>query len=526
MFDALAPGMLVEEFPGRETPLEIFPEGATAFIGVARRGPVDTAVAIRSLADYDRIFGVTGAETPLDRCVQDFFQAGGERAVVVRVANEARPCTIRLPGDEGVLLLEALSPGGSEFLRASVDYDQIAPSDTFAFNLVIQRLRASGSERVVEQEIYPRLSVQPGAERYVADALMESRLMRVRGATPPSRPRATVSTAPGYPVSWAEAGDDGSDGRAVTDYDLVGSAAAGTGLFALEAAGPLDFVCLPPAPDGRSAGPALLLAALRYCRRRHAMLLLEAPEDANDADQALDWLRRLNVAGGNALAVFPRLAGEGKMRARSALGAVAGALSRQPSDEEPALGSGFRPTHELPAGQRRRLLAAGLNLIARGAGGRVVLAGNHTLAPADCPVPAWRSLSARRPGLMIERTLLHGTRWLVFEPPGPDLAARLRAQLGTWFESLRFSGRLAGESAEAWFVDIDEVAGPDRRAGVEFTVGFAPRRPGDFIIYRVFQGLDGGRLVRLSAERWAITRPRQLAPTPPGVLAPGIREVG
>jgi hypothetical protein len=256
------------------------------------------------------------------------------------------------------------------------------------------------------------------------------------------------------------------------------------------------------------------------------MLLLEAPADANDADQVLAWQRGLNVAGENVLAVFPRLAGDGKDAPRSALGAVAGALSRQASEEEPVLGSAFRPTHELPAQQRRRLLAAGLNLVGRGAGGRIVLAGNNTLATADCPVPAWRALSARRLGLMIERTLLQGTRWLVFEPPGPGRAARLRTQLGTWFESLRFSGRLAGESAEAWFVDIDDVAGPDQRARVEFTVGFAPRRPRDFIIYRVVQGLDGGRLARLSAERWAITRPRDMAPTPPGVLAPGIREAG
>lgn len=526
MADGLAPGMLVEEFPGRETPLEIFPDGATAFIGAARRGPPDTAVAVDSHAAYERIFSIAGAESPLDRCVADFFHAGGKRAVVVRVANEARPCTIRLPGSEGMLVLEALSPGESEYLRASVDYDQVAPSDTFTFNLVLQRLRAPASERVVEQEIYPRVSVQPGAERYVADVLLESRLVRARVPTPPTRPQPTVSTAPGYPVSWAVAGDDGADGQAVSDYDLVGSSARGTGLFALEGAGPLDFVCLPPAPDGREPGPALLLAALRYCRRRHAMLLLEALPGANDADQALEWLHGLNIAGENVAAVFPRLAGQGKARERSALGAVAGALTRTTTDEEPALGSGFRPTHELPAVQQQRLLAAGLNLIRRGPGGRIVVAGGRTLAAADCRVPAWRSLAARRLGLMIERTVLHGTRWVVFEPAGSDLVARLRMQLGTWFESLRFAGRLAGDPGEAWFVDVDDVAGPDRRSRVEFTFGFAPRRPGDFVIYRVVQGLDGGRLAQVSAERWAIARPRCQAPPPPGALSTGTREAG
>lgn len=526
MADLLAPGMLVEEFPGRETPLEIFPDGATAFLGVARRGPLDTAITVDSYAAYERVFSIAGSETPLDRCLADYFHAGGRRAVVVRVANEARSCTIRLPGTEGALVLEALSPGGSEYLRASVDYDQVAPSDTFAFNLVLQRLRAPASERVLEQEIYPRVSVQPGAERYIADVLLESRLVRARTPTPPTRPKPTVSTAPGYPVSWATAGDDGTDGRPVTDYDLVGSSARGTGLFALDGAGPLDFVCLPPAPDGHAPGPALLLAALRYCRRRHAMLLLEAGAGANDADQALEWLRGLNIAGENVAAVFPRLAAEGKVRERSALGAVAGALTRDAGDAEPVLGSGFRPTHELPAPQQQRLLAAGLNVVRRGPGGRVLIAGGRTLAAADCRVPAWRLLAARRLGLMIERTVLHGTRWVVFEPPGPDLAARLQTQLGTWFESLRFAGRLAGDPGEAWFVEVDEVAGPEHRARVEFTFGFAPRRPRDFVIYRVVQGLDGGRLAQVSAERWAIARPRCPTATPPGALLPGTREAG
>jgi hypothetical protein len=526
MADALAPGILVEEFPGRETRLEVFPYGATAFVGAARRGPLDKAVTVDDIESYERVFSVAGADHPMDRCVRDFFRAGGRRAIVVRVANAARACTIRLPGREGTLVLEAVSPGRAEYLRASVDYDQIGPSDDVTFNLVVQRLRAPASERVVEQEIYQRLSLQPAAERYVSDVLMTSSLVRVRGLLPPSRPYATVSTAPGYPVAWVEADDDGNDGSALTDYDLVGSSRRSTGLFALDGAGPIDFLCLPPAPDGRTAGPALLVAALRYCRRRSAMLLLEPAAGTHDADQAMSWLRGLNIAGENALAVFPRLAGEGRDSSRSALGAVAAALTRDPTEEAPALGSGFRPTHELPAEMRHRLQSAGLNILERWPGGRVLCAGDRTLAASDCPVPAWRSLSVRRLGLMVERTLLHGTRWVVFEPPGDGLAERLRDQLSGWLESLRFSGRLAGDTSEAWFVDVNEIPLPQRPARVEFTVGFAPHRPREFIICRVSQGLDGARLAYLSAERWAITQPYGIPTAPPGVLPRGIRQAG
>mgnify|MGYP007095985557 FL=1 len=119
----------------------------------------------------------------------------------------------------------------------------------------------------------------------------------------------------------------------------------------------------------------------------------------------------------------------------------------------------------------------------------------------------WRSLSARRLALQVERTLLQGTRWVVFEPPGIDLAQRLRNHLSGWLESLRVAGRLAGGPGEAWFVDLNEVSAPHRPTRVEFTVGFAPRRPRQFVIYRVSQALHGARLVPVSPERWAITRP-------------------
>jgi len=525
MSEALTPGILVEEFPGRETALDAFPEGVTAFLGAATRGPLGQAVAVDSAATFDRLFGAAGVVSPLQSCVHDFFAAGGQRAVIVRAANGGKACSIRLPGREGTLLLEALSPGQREYLRCSVDYDQIPPSDDAAFNLVVQRLRSPGTERVIDQEIYRRLSVRPAAENYVADALMSSALVRVRGATPPTRPAATVSTAPGHPVTWVDAEDDGDDGKALTDYDLVGSRAQGSGLFALDAAGPIDFLCLPPSPVGGGPGPALLLAALRYCRRRSAILLLEPPAHTNDAEQALTWLHGLNITGENAVVVFPQLNGNVRGASRPAAGAVAGSLARAPADVQPVLGPQFRPTHELPVDMRRRLQAAGMNIIGRGRGGRITLDGDRTLASPECPVQAWHSLVSRRLALTIERVLLQGTRWAVFDSGGEDLAERLRIQVTGWLESLRFAGLLAGGPGEAWFLDLAQVAAAERPGRVEFTVGFAPRRAGEFVIYRVSQGLNGARLAPVSAERWAISRPARATGTAGG-LSGDAREAG
>ena len=64
--------------------------------------------------------------------------------------------------------MQAASPGTREFLRASVDYDNIPPHDDLRFNLTVQRVRIQGGSHVEDQEIFPQLSVLPGHERFVA----------------------------------------------------------------------------------------------------------------------------------------------------------------------------------------------------------------------------------------------------------------------------------------------------------------------------------------------------------------------
>ena len=94
-------------------------------------------------------------------------------------------------------------------------------------------------------------------------------------------------------------------------------------------------------------------------------------------------------------------------------------------------------------------------------------------------------------------------------PPGPGRTEGLRGQLAAWLESLRFAGRLAGDRHDAWFLDLSplEAAGDKVRKHVEFTVGFAPRRPGEFVILRVIHGVQGARITPVSPERWAIAGP-------------------
>lgn len=61
-----------------------------AFIGLAERGPLDSAVALGSFAEYLAAFGATGGGRMLGQAVHAFFANGGRRCVVVRVVDATK----------------------------------------------------------------------------------------------------------------------------------------------------------------------------------------------------------------------------------------------------------------------------------------------------------------------------------------------------------------------------------------------------------------------------------------------------
>jgi hypothetical protein len=220
--EVISNGMVVTEGAGSDHAIGCLPTGVTAFVGRTLRGPVNRPVALRSFADYQQVFGGLWQPSPLAYAVEQFFESGGRQAVVVRVVNGGAPSTISLPCGDEVLTLEALSPGSREVLRASVDYDNIGANEEDRFNLVVQRVRALGSEHIEDQEIFRRISIDPGSARYVGTALQESTLVRIRGSAAAVRPDRTFRPGARHPIGYVDSNPDGDDGAPLTDYDLIG----------------------------------------------------------------------------------------------------------------------------------------------------------------------------------------------------------------------------------------------------------------------------------------------------------------
>ena len=350
MVERVAPGLELAR-TRTEPIIARLPTAVTAFVGRTLKGPVHRPVTVTSFAEFQQVFGGLWQPSTISYTVEQFFEHGGGRAIIVRVANGARPPTITLPAGAGALRLAGVNPGSREYLRASVDYDGIPEGDTDRFNLVIQRIRSAASELIEDQEIYRRacLRADPGG-RGLADLLPQSRLVRVIEPLPARRPDRSAGPG-GSGIGYAFSNADGDDGGPLTDYDIIGSAAAGTGLFALRAVDGFNFLCIPPLSREQDVGLSALLVAARYCRERHAMLIVDPPASWVTAHAALDGMRCWPFRSDNAVMYYPRVQALDRLRGRpeifASCGAVAGMLAR--SDEVTPRGR--------PSKARKRLCA-------------------------------------------------------------------------------------------------------------------------------------------------------------------------
>jgi phage tail sheath protein FI len=505
--------------------IERVPTAVAAFVGRTLKGPVHQALTVRSFNEFQQYFGGLWQPSTLSYAVEQFFDNGGREARIVRVTNGARPPTLTLPAGRDALRLAALNPGSREYLRASVDYDGLTPAEHERFNLVVQRVRTAGSELVEDQEIYRRLSVVPASGRFVADVLSESRLVRMLGQAPAQRPDRSASGPGGVAIGYTLSNPDGDDGAPLTDYDLIGAAGSGTGLFALGGAMDFNLLCIPPLARDRDVGLSTLLVAARVCREHHALLVVDPPAAWTSARIALEALRNWPFRSDSAVMYFPRVQAFDRLRGRvetfGSCGAAAGMIARSDEiwpvwtaaeSEEAILRPGLRPAVPVSESDRARLAQAGVNTLQAVRSGPRSGASPRTLAPGGTGASDWRYLSARRLALFVAASIEQGTRWVLLEHNGPSTWQRAQAQVEGFLDTLAVQGAFAGAAAEdSHFVIADErVNRPQTLAEGKFNLlfGFATRKPGEFDTWLVTHRAGASRVRPVSVNRSATSKQR------------------
>lgn len=499
-------GIQITETPGAEPPIARASAHLTAFVGRTLRGPVNRAVSVQSFADFQQEFGGLWQPSPLSYAVEHFFEQGGRQAVIVRVANGAAPVSLSLRCGRQTLQLEARAPGTREFLRASIDYDQLDPDDEQRFNMVVQRVRAPGSERIEAQETFRGLTIDPESPRFVAGALLESSLVRVRGAVPSVRPDRTLMPGTNLPVGYVSSNPDGDDGRPITDYDVIGSATRRSGLFALADVAELAFLYVPPLTRTQDIGVSTVLVAAKFCRQHRAMLIVDPPAAWDSAVEAVRGVKRLNFHSDHALMFFPRIAATDRLRGRMETfgngGAVAGLLSRSgeavsaaiaAKDPEPLLRAGARLAREVAPADRWSLAAHGVNVLQAVRSADRERPPLRTLACGASASSDWSYLSQRRFALFVINSIERGTRWCVLRPGDPSVRERVAAQVRRFLGELHQAGAFASVPPDqAYYVICDERINEESEPHiVHLLVQFAAMHAGEYHSFMVSHSVQG-----------------------------------
>jgi phage tail sheath protein FI len=184
------PGVYIVEAPSGVQTITGVATSIAAFIGTAAQGPMFTPTTVLSFTDYTRTFSSDTSTGEMTDQVQQFFQNGGQQAVVTRVANGATESSLVLKNKAGttnVLTLTAQGAGlsGSQ-IRAAVDYDTGSPERTFNLTLFRETLDASGNPTVSATEVYSNVSVNPTDPRFVQTVVNNASALVVASTPSPS----------------------------------------------------------------------------------------------------------------------------------------------------------------------------------------------------------------------------------------------------------------------------------------------------------------------------------------------------
>ena len=521
------PGVYIEEVPSGVRTIASVSTADTAFVDCFRRGPMNQAVRITSLADFQRVFGGLDPTSEASYAIQQYFLNGGSVAWVVRVSRDPQPlaASFNLQGGsplQNTLTVQAASPGtwGNALQVAAV------PGSTAdRFNLVVrevamangQPVRATnGLPQVVSTEVHRNLSMDKTNTRYAvtvvgADSQLVSLTDRGLGSPP-----ATTTLGPrgDVPDTAFQRLAGGTDTLPPDSAALRGDPDARTGLHALDHIEPFTFslLCLPAAAtldaDGSSDTPnlrAVIAEAEALCEAQRAFLIVDIPSHVNTAAEMSAWMTANDgIRHPNAAVYFPRLvvpdpANEGRPRDVGASGTLAGVFARTdasrgvwkaPAGTDATLRNATLAV-TLTDGDNGALNPFGINALRNFAIFGNISWGARTLVGADQQASEWKYIPVRRTALFIETSLNQGLRWVVFEPNDEPLWAQIRLNVGAFMHNLFVQSAFQGKTpAEAYFVKCDKETTTQNDIDngiVNVLVGFAPLKPAEFVVIKIEQ---------------------------------------
>ena len=172
------PGVYIQEVPSGVRTITGVATSIAAFVDYFKRGPLNKAVQVFNLGDFERIFGGLDRSSEASYAVQQFFLNGGTQAWIVRVASgDFRASAAEIGasiGGASIFTVEASDPGvWGDNLQI-----QIMRASATSFNLIVSEYSSGANRIVVRQEVFRNLT-PANVQAIVNDAITGSKLIRV-----------------------------------------------------------------------------------------------------------------------------------------------------------------------------------------------------------------------------------------------------------------------------------------------------------------------------------------------------------
>jgi Bacteriophage tail sheath protein len=511
----LSPGVYMEEVSSGSKPIEGVGTAIAAFVGFTESGPLNEPVLVTNWTQFTKSFGDFAEGCYLPHAVYGYFLNGGGSAYVVRVGGGAvapngdgngaaagavaTKATAELTGGNAkpAFRVRAVAEGqaGNDISVEIADASEGGGDETF--KLIV---RKAGQV----EETFDNVTTRRGQANVITVVRQQSKLITIEEV------KGAALAVPNKGAQVALAGGDSPVVVEVRPEQYVGDSAARTGFAGLEAIEDVTMLCVPDLMTAYQSGSvdaeglkAVQLAMIAHCElMADRVAILDAPPGLNP-QQMKDW--RVNFAGYDSkyatlyypwIKIMDPVAGKPIFMPPS--GYVAGIWAR--NDET-------RGVHKAPAnevargvialetgitkGEHDQLNPIGVNCIRAFPGQGIRVWGARTLS-SD---PEWRYLNVRRLFNFVEKSILAGTNWVVFEPNDQRLWDSVSRTINMFLRRVWRSGALFGRTpSQAFFVKCDEENNPpeNRDVGIlTVDIGIAPVKPAEFVVFRISQYSEG-----------------------------------
>ena len=466
MAEYLSPGVFIEDNPN--TPVaEAVSSSTGGFVGIAQRGEVGKPILITSWNAFINSFAF-GMDSPflvnsdLAYAVYGFFQNGGKRCYVMRVASEGVASASYTKDGMTISAKDAGEWGNKIEIVITANADV---STNFDIEVIFNNQKV---------EVHKNLTNTIGEENTWIDVLDEQSNF-IKGVSGNLAVTAKTSLTSGV---------DGVNNIEDTDYTNA--------LGKFDAIDDLNLICIP----GQTSD-AVNSALMTYCEKRtDVFAILDAPE-ASTVESVL--VLRKSMSCKNAALYFPwikvsdPLSKTGKLRSCPTCGHVMGVYARiitergawkVPAGTEAIVRGAIEVTTLLSHAETDKLNPAGIVSIIPKANYGIVLWGARGLHPDS----SMKYISDVLLDIGIKKYVFNSTQPFVFEPNEPKTWIKVKTAVESYLDNLWREGALAGNSAkEAYYVKCDEdlnSASARKQGKLICEVGYANKKPAEFVVFR------------------------------------------